>query len=415
MGRRPRRAWLGVAMALAGALAGAQAATGEASGATPARSLHAASAIVIDASSGDVLFRRNAGRRRAIASTTKLMTALVVLSRDDRRQVFAAPPYSAAPAESQIDLRAGERMTVRDLLTALLLESANDAAEDLAVNTSGSVRAFVREMNVRAARLGLRDTHYANPIGLDEPGNFSTAADLALLARRLMANRSFAAIVRRPRARLRSGDHSRVVHNRNLLVGRYPFVTGVKTGHTVQAGYVLVGSASARGARVITVVLGEPSEAARDADTVFLLRFGLSRFRRVQALRAGATLARVPIAHHDRARARLIVTRGVRLTVRRGERPAIRIEAPDEVSGPLPPGRRVGLASVVYRGRAVATVPLVTARRVPGAPALRRLVDELGGPVPATVALLAVGAGGTLLALRRRAVRRRRERAAAGR
>ncbi|MFL5894443.1 MAG: D-alanyl-D-alanine carboxypeptidase family protein, partial [Thermoleophilaceae bacterium] len=241
----------------------------------------ASAAIVVDARSGAVLLQKHPDARRPIASTTKLMTALLVLERDRLDQVFTAPPYNALPAESKINLRTGERMKVRDLLTGLLLESANDAAVDLAVGTAGSRDAFVAAMNRRARSLGLRNTHYANPVGLDARGNYSSARDLAALARRLMQNRTFARIVDRPSARLLSGSHPRVVRNRNLLVGRYRFIDGVKTGHTLGAHYVLVGAAHGHGGKVVSVVLGEPGENARDADTLALLRWGVDQFRTV--------------------------------------------------------------------------------------------------------------------------------------
>ena len=148
-------------------------------------------------------------------------------------------------------------------------------------------------MNRRADQFGLADTSYANPIGLDAPGGYSSARDLAALASRLMRNRRFARIVDTPVARLASGARPRVVENRNLLIAGNPFVTGVKTGHTMRAGYVLVGAAGTRrSGRVVSVVLGEPSEAARDEDTLALLRWGLTRFRRVEPLRRGRTSPR---------------------------------------------------------------------------------------------------------------------------
>ena len=159
----------------------------------------AEAAIVIDGRDGDVMFAKNAGERQSIASTTKLMTALLTLERARPREVFTAADYDAAPVESQIGLRPGERMTVSDLFEALLLESANDAAETLAEGISGSRDAFVADMNERAAELGLEDTSYANPIGLDDPPNYSTASDLAALTRELL---------RRPRLRAR-GRHAR--------------------------------------------------------------------------------------------------------------------------------------------------------------------------------------------------------------
>ena len=202
------------------------------------------SAIVVDARDGTVMFAKRPDAERSIASTTKLMTALLALEKADPNDVFTAPAYNAQPAESRINLREGERMTVKDLLQALLLESANDAAVALAENISGSRQAFVDEMNARAQELGLDHTSYANPIGLDQAGNYSSAHDLATLARTLLRNRRFARIVDMPSATLESGIRPRTVRNRNDLVGQYPWVDGVKTGYTLNAGNVLVGAAA---------------------------------------------------------------------------------------------------------------------------------------------------------------------------
>ena len=341
----------------------------------------AAAAIVVDASDGTTLFSKAPGERRPIASTTKLMTALLALERARPSEVFTAPGYDALPQESKINLREGERMRVRDLLEALLLESANDAAVTIAEGVSGSRAAFVEDMNARAAELGLRDTSYANPIGLDDRANYSTAADLARLATRLMDNRRFARVVDMSAAVLESGARRRVVGNRNDLIARHPFVTGIKTGHTQGAGYVLVGSATgANGGRVVTVVLGEPGEAARDADTLLLLRWGLTRFRRVAALRAGRPLARPEVAHLDE-RAALVPRRGLAVTVRRGQRVTRRVRAPQELEGPLRAGARVGSVTVLRDGRALRTVALVTARPVPAASTLDKAFALLGLPL----------------------------------
>ncbi|MFN2616238.1 MAG: D-alanyl-D-alanine carboxypeptidase family protein [Thermoleophilaceae bacterium] len=354
--------------------------------AAPPRLPRAAAAIVVDAREGAVLFRKDPDERRAIASTTKLMTALLALERTKPDEVFTAPAYHALAAESKIDLRAGERMRVHDLLRALLLESANDAAATIAEGVAGSRSAFVDEMNRRAAELHLDETHYANPVGLDQRGNYSTARDLARLATRLMRDGRFARIVNLPEAVLRSGARRRVVDNRNDLVARHPFVDGIKTGHTVDAGYVLVGAGHAAGGpRVISVVLGEPSEAARDEDTLTLLRFGLSRFRPLRALERDRSVARVKIEHRG-GRAELVPARSVTLAVRRGQRLGRRVLAPGELDGPLPAGRRVGRVVLLLDGRPVRTVPLVTARRVPGAGPARVALSLLG--LPLTLLLL---------------------------
>ena len=137
--------------------------------------LRAKAAILVQPDTGDVVYAHDPDQRLPIASTTKLMTALLTLERSNLDDVVPAAAYSPAPAESVINLRTGERLTVRDLLRGLLLASANDAAETLAAHVAGSQAAFVREMNARAAQLHLRNTHYANSIGLDEHGNYSSA------------------------------------------------------------------------------------------------------------------------------------------------------------------------------------------------------------------------------------------------
>jgi serine-type D-Ala-D-Ala carboxypeptidase (penicillin-binding protein 5/6) len=353
---------------------------------------NAKAAIVIDGRNGEVMFAKRAGARREIASTTKLMTALLTLERARPSEVFRAADRRPAAVESQIGLRRGERMRVADLFEALMLESANDAAETLAEGISGSQARFVAAMNRRARQLGLSSTSYANPIGLDDPDNYSTARDLARLTFDLMRLPRFARVVDTPVAQLESGARPREVENRNTLIGAYPFVNGVKTGHTTQAGYVLVGSArSGIGGRVISVVMGEPSEAGRDADTLKLLRWGLSRFHRVRVLKPNRVIARSDVEYFDE-RTDLVPRRGLAVTVRAGERVTRRVRAPDQLSGPIPAGRRVGSVTVSVDGERVGREALVTAADVPDAGTLRVLTSVLGVPltVLALVAILLV-------------------------
>jgi D-alanyl-D-alanine carboxypeptidase (penicillin-binding protein 5/6) len=369
----------------------------------PPRVPTAQAAIVVDGVDGTVMFAKRPDAERSIASTTKLMTALLSLEEANPRDVFTAPAYSAMPAESRINLRAGERMTVQDLLEALLLESANDAAVDLAQNIAGSREAFVEQMNERASQLGLDHTSYANPIGLDDPGNYSTARDLASLARRLLRNRRFARIVDSPQATLESGSHVRVIQNRNDLVAAYPWVNGVKTGYTTNAGNVLVGSAArSPRARVISVVMGEPTEAARDADTLALLRWGLDRFSRVRVVPRGRTFASPDVKYRDEP-ARLVARRNAVVTLRDGEHVARRVSAPDELEGPVAKGERAGSVTVLVDGRRVRRVALVTAEEVPGAGKLRILLSDLG--VPLTVLILLALLVAAVLAMLRLRIR----------
>jgi D-alanyl-D-alanine carboxypeptidase (penicillin-binding protein 5/6) len=204
-----------------------------------------------------------------------------------------------------------------------------------------------------------------------------------------------------PEAQLESGSHPRVVDNRNLLIGAYPFVNGVKTGHTTQAGYVLIGSARGRsGGRVISVVMGEPSETGRDVDTLKLLRWGLSRFHRVRVLDRHRALARAKIEYRDE-RAALVPQRGTVVTLRDGQHVRRAVHAPAQVSGPLPAGDRVGSVTVFVDGERVRRVGLVTATGIPKAGTLRVLVSVLGVPLT-VVAVLAILIGVVLLILRLR-------------
>lgn len=361
----------------------------------------AEAAIVVDGRSGEVLLAEGADERRQIASTTKLMTALLVLERARLDEVFRAPRYEADAIESQIGLRTGERMRVRDLLVALLLESANDAAATIAVNVSGSRRAFVADMNRRARELGLRSTSYQNPIGFDSARNRSSARDLSSLARVLLRDRTFARTVDRPTARLRSGTRRRRVRNRNNLIATQPFVEGVKTGRTDRAGFVLVGAGASRGAEVVSVVLGAPTEAARDEGTLALLRWGIDQFRRVRAVRGGRTVVRRPVEGRD-SRVDLETRRGVTVAIRRGRRPAVSVRAPEEVEGPVPAGRRVGTVEVRDGARVLRTAPLVTAAAVPAPAPLAALSSP--GPLAALtgVAVLAILCVVSILRARRR-------------
>jgi len=363
----------------------------------------AASAILVEPSTGDIVVEKRADTRRAIASTTKMMTALVTLERASLDDVLTASDYRPAPVESQIGLRPGERLTVRDLLRGLLLASGNDAAVTLAVRIGGSRERFVRLMNQKAREIGLENTRFANPVGLDDEDNYSTASDLAKLALVLRRNAFARETMDMTRATLRSGDRRRVVQNRNLLVRRFGFVNGVKTGRTLQAGYVLVGSASRDGVSVVSVVLGEPSEEARVRDSAALLRYGLRRYRVSGALRTGQRFGSATLRYRGDERVGLVAARSSRRVTRRDERLTTRVlGAPTELDGPLPARTRVGTIEVRFRERVVDRVPLVTATEVTEATATDRLEDFAGQRGTKLLLGALVGCSLLLVLLRRR-------------
>ncbi len=366
-GLRSARCRLAAALALAATLV-ATVGVVDAVAAGPAPPpLGARAAALIDESSGQQLYGLNANAEVAIASTTKLMTALVTLHHARLRDMFTDPNFIPAAEDSQIHLEPGERMSVHDLLTALMLPSADDAAEDLAYNVGhGSVARFVAMMNARARELHLTHTHYTTPIGLDTPGNYSSAADLVKLARYLLRSEPFIrGVVSKPSAVLRTGNHVRHVTNLNDLVRRYSWVNGVKTGHTLQAGYVLMASGTRHGMTLIGVVLGTSSEAARDSSALALLNYGFANFGLRTPVHAGEILARPPIKGETNRRARLIAASSYSHVFARSARVRVLVHAPAQLVGPLPAHAVVGSAVVMAGSHVQARIPLELAAAVP--------------------------------------------------
>jgi serine-type D-Ala-D-Ala carboxypeptidase (penicillin-binding protein 5/6) len=360
----------------------------------------APSAVVMEASTGEVLYRRAADKPRAIASTTKLMTALLTAERTKLGDMVTASDYIASPIESKLSLRPGERLSVADLLRGLMLESANDAAETLAEHISGSRAAFVRLMNRRARELGLEHTHFANPIGLDEPGNYSSAHDLARLAVELRKHSFVRKIANRTSATLSTGYRPRTIRNRNTLLGRDSHVNGLKTGHTGAAGYVLVGTRSERGVTLVSVVLGTPSLAARDADSLALLRWGSRQYEVIRPVTIGTVVGTAEIRYRRGATVNLVTDGTVRRTVRKGTELTINdVNVPDTVTGPVARGQKFGYREVLADGKRIAAVPIVAQSYVPGADLTQRTKDWFTRPFSLILAVAVLG--GTVLVGRR--------------
>ncbi len=369
---------LGLAVAVAALLACAPA-QGAASPAVQARAY-----IVQSSVDGHTLAARGADTPRAMASITKLMTALVALEHLSLDDVVTVPPVAARVGESSLDLHAGQRMTVRDLLIGTLVPSANDAATTLAVAAAGSEERFVALMNRKARQLGLTGTHYRNPHGLDQPGHASTPRDIAVLLRdalRVPAIRRYAGM---PRATLSDG---RVVESTDNLLGRFRGIVGGKTGHTGDAGWSQAAFARVRGVGITAVVLGSPSEAQRDSDLRSLLRFGLDSYRPVTVVDPRRTYATIPVGWGV-APVRAVAPRPV-VRPASTERPLReRVVVHAVASLPVAAGQRLGTLVVTDGSRVVARSPLVaaTSRGAPGTAekawwVTRRAVHHLVGLV----------------------------------
>jgi D-alanyl-D-alanine carboxypeptidase (penicillin-binding protein 5/6) len=365
-------------------------------------------AILISPSTHQQLYAVAPNRQLAIASATKLMTALLTLEHVHHLStMFTQPNYYSSAVDSQIGLVPGERMSVHDLLLALMLPSADDAAEDLAYNVGrGSVARFVGMMNARARELGLHHTRYTTPIGLDTPGNYSSPADLVKLASYDLSHSPyFARIVALRSAVLRSGDHVRNVVNRNDLVGRVSWIDGVKTGHTADAGYVLVASGHRNGMTLVSAVLGTSSEEARDANTMALLDYGFHDFHLVTPVRQGSVLARPTVHDRPGAHASLIAARGFTRVLPNRDRVRIQIQAPRQLTGPLPLHLVVGTAVVFAGGRPIARIPLLLAKALPAVSGLTVAANFLTKPLTLLVIAIVLGALAALVATRRRRTR----------
>ena len=254
-----------------------------------------ADAAILTDGTGTVLFEKNADERLPMASTTKIMTALVVLrSWEDPDSPLTVPKEAIGIEGSSVYLYEGETLSVRDLLYALLMESANDAAVALAVGTSGTVEAFVEKMNETAAELGLSDTQFKNPHGLACEGHYTTAHDLASLTAAALENKTFREIVStyKKEIPLRETEGVRLLVNHNKLLKSIPGCIGVKTGYTTDAGRCLVSAAERDGETLICVTLSAPDDWN---DHTEMLEWGFSRYETLTLSEIGEQYAVLPV------------------------------------------------------------------------------------------------------------------------
>jgi serine-type D-Ala-D-Ala carboxypeptidase (penicillin-binding protein 5/6) len=240
--------------------------------------VHARSAALVELDTGRTLYARRADVRAAMGSTAKIMTALLVLDTLPLDREVTVSARAANIGEQSVGLKAGDRLTVEQLLYGALVHSGNDAAFALAEACCGSMEAFVGRMNEKAWKLGLTNTHYVNPDGLDAPGEYSSAGDLAALARVAMERPPFCRMVGTVSYSLSLPGATTPVTFRNVnrLLGKVDWVTGVKTGSTGDAGFCLVASGTRDGVSMISVVLGEPDWNSTWADSRSLLEYGFA-------------------------------------------------------------------------------------------------------------------------------------------
>ncbi len=365
--------------------------------AQPAPTLAARSWLLIDATSGTRLAAHEPAARLEPASLTKLMTAYVVFTalNEDRialaDTVIVSPAAFAAPgkAGARMYLEPGRAVSVDELLRGMLTVSASDAAVALAERSAGSIDAFVARMNAEARRLGMSNTHFANPTGQSDAQNYSSAEDLAILARRLLADFPQHA----PLFAQREFAYNNVSQaNRNRLLWTDSHIDGMKTGQLAAAGWSIVATiARAQGKgehsfqrRLIAVVLGAPSEAARTQETLRLINHGYAAFDTVRLYRRGDVLAHPEVWKGDRGVVPVGVDRDVYVTVPASELRALgaeslksRLERPEPLMAPLQQGETIGRMMISAGGRTVADVPVVALERVEPGGLWRRAYDAI--------------------------------------
>lgn len=341
--------------------------------------ISAQAAALADLDSGELLWERRPDQRRPIASVTKIMTALLVLEMADPAQLVTAGPSAVSQSGAELGLESGEQVPVRDLMLALMLQSANDAAVALAEHVAGSVEAFVEEMNRRADELGLEETLFASPNGLDDTG-YSSAHDLVTLTAEAFGTPGFARVVSTRFHRIPSPDgEARRIQNRNALLWLYPGAIGVKTGYTAAAGFCLVAAAERDGLRLVAVVLGAPGEAFSDAATV--LNHGFASYERRAVVGAGQSLDAVVV---DGRRVPARAGESVSALLRRGEPVTLHVRPDPGLTLPLEEGDPVGVVEATAGGRLLGRSPAVAAGNVGAAPAAQespwweRALDAVG-------------------------------------
>lgn len=351
----------------------AEAPTGQSAEPTPKGDMTptAAAALLMDASSGQVLWSKNPNVRRPVASVTKLMTMAIVLDavgsgRIKWNDLVSASEAAVRTGGAQIWLELGENMTVKELFYAVGIQSANDAAVALAEYVGGTEERFVQMMNAKAQALGMRDTLYTDPNGLDDQNQYSSAYDIALLARYLVTQRpEILPFTATWEYRLRSGKLWMV--NRNKLLTRLPGADGLKTGFTTRSGYCLAATAKRGPTRLVSVVLGDTTGPQRFDDSASLLQWGFSNYTTVAVADPATATAEIPVDGGRLHSVRVVPQVPFGVTVPRGREKSVTSKPvyPSTLVAPVRAGQKVGEIQVEVDGKPVASVPLVAQRAVP--------------------------------------------------
>lgn len=309
--------------------------------------LTAVSAVLIDQASGKVIYEKDMNDEHYPASTTKVLTALLALENMELDYKITLPDDYVNVGETNIGLRAGARQTAEELLMATMLYSANDAAQALAIGVAGSEQAFVDMMNQRVAELGLQHTHFANPHGLHSEDHYTSAYDLAMIAREAMDNPDFRRIVTTESFVVRrlNGEENFTVNNRNGLLNQFEFADGIKTGYTRQAGNCIVASATKNDMQLIAVLLNS-SNIFDESQT--LLEWGFDNSQHTLLVDANTVKASVKVLNGGRSEVEVLTEKPLYSVMRSDEATNVQesLDLPDSIPAPIHRGEVIG--SVTY-------------------------------------------------------------------
>ncbi len=329
-------------------------------GAQEAEKLTAKAYALIEAGSGRLLLGKNEHERLPMASTTKIMTALLVLEAgEDLDRLVTVAPEAAGTEGSSMHLAAGEKLSVRDLLYGLMMVSGNDAAVALAVHLCGSVEAFAARMNQRAAALGCGDTHFVNPNGLHDPEHYTSACDLARIAAAAMELPTFRELVSTQRYTTATGDRNRTFRTKNRMLTEAEGGCGVKTGFTRKAGRCLCFAARRQGMLLIGAVLNAPDMWG---DAKQLLDRGFSDYELHTFLTCGQRVGQVPVTGSEKKALPAVAKEGILYPIRKdgGDRASLDVRLVKSLAAPVAVGTGAGEAVLTVNGARVKAVPLQT-------------------------------------------------------
>lgn len=332
-------------------------------------------AVVMDAGTGQLLYEKNARQPRPIASTTKIMTSLLAIEMGDLKEVVTVTGRAAGTEGSSIYLRAGERLTLEELLYGALMRSGNDSCVAIAEHIAGREEIFISWMNLKAARLGLRNTHFSNTNGLPHKEHLSSAYDLAVIARHALKNPVFNSIVASRKHIIGGPAGQRRLSNTNEMLWKYPGADGVKTGTTNAAGRCLVSSASREGRRLISVVLHSDN---RYADSIRLLDYGFSGFDNMRVARRGEEVASIKVCDGTKGSVPVVSPKDLVVTVQAGRPGTVEkiVTLDYSVDAPVDTGTPVGKMLVKVKGEPVDEARLVTGGKVDKLPVYTLMLKE---------------------------------------